>query len=187
MHFLDSLLGRTRAAPSREDRIFAMTTAAIGLQAAGLEPAGRVGVLFKRLPPGRFEQLEREVLELLGLQGAGDRMTVERRSDELGYDWLVLTGGGLEEAVAAQHTIAVRFAEEGLGDLLLACLFRFRQEHRTVFWIYSYKRSSFYPFVPLEGRRRDTAEELRLAAMAREELPVDQDQSTWYPIWDAPV
>jgi hypothetical protein len=187
MGLLDALLGRTRTARSREERIFAMSTAAIGLQAAGLEPAGRIGVLFKRLPPGRFDQLEREVGELLRLQGAGDRMTVERRSDELGYDWLVLAGGGLEEAVAAQHTIAVRFTEEGLGDLLLACLFRFGQEGRAVFWVYSYKRSTFYPFVPLDGRRHDTEEELRLAAMAREELPVEQDQSTWYPIWDAPV
>lgn len=187
MRFLDSLLGRTRPAPSREDRIFAMTTAAIGLQAAGLEPAGRVGVLFKRLPPGRFDQLEREVTELLRLQGAEDRMTAERRSDELGYDWLVLSGSGLEEAVAAQHTIVVRFTEEGLGDLLLACLFRFRREERAVFWVYSYKRSSFYPFVPLDGRRRDTEEELRLAALARHELPEEQDQSTWFPIWDAPV
>ena len=51
MGFLDSLFGRTTLPKSNEDKLFAMSTAAVGLQAAaGINPAGRAGIVFKRLP-----------------------------------------------------------------------------------------------------------------------------------------
>ncbi|TMD08725.1 MAG: hypothetical protein E6J02_04270, partial [Chloroflexi bacterium] len=87
MGFLDSLLGRTKLPPSKEDALFAMSTAAVGLEAsAGLQPAGRVGIVFKRLPPGRFDQLKQEIVDLLKLQGEGS-LTVEDKTDDLGFEW----------------------------------------------------------------------------------------------------
>ena len=78
--------------------------------------------------------------------------------------------------------------EEGLGDLLLACVFRFDQGGRSVYWIYGYKQATFYPFVPGPQRRRDNTEELRLAALGKEEgLPVEQNVGKWYALWDLPV
>ena len=74
-----------------------------------------------------------------------------------------------------------------MGDLLLACVFRFDQGSRSVFWIYDYKRSRFYSFVPSGARQRDTAEELRLAALAAPELPVEPDHERWYPLWAPPL
>lgn len=46
MGFLDSVLGRTRVPKANEARLFAMSTAAIDLEAGGLKPAGRVGLVF---------------------------------------------------------------------------------------------------------------------------------------------
>ena len=186
MDFLDALFGGTRPPPSKEDRIFAMSTALVALQAAGLEPDGRVGLLFRRLPAARFAQLESDVKQLLELQAEGE-FTVETVSDELGFDWLVLVGEDFQTALAAQHTVASQFQEEGVADLLLACLFRFLQAGRPVYFVYAYKRSAFYPFVPAGDHRRDNETELRLAAIAKPELPIDPDVEAWYPVWGAPV
>jgi hypothetical protein len=187
MGFWDSLLGRTRLPPPDTHRLFAMSTAAIALEAAGLRPSGRMGVVFKRLPAGRFDRVEGELRQMLALQHDVNQPDVAIRRDALGFDWLMLTGPDFQESLAALHMAATQFLEEGMGDLLLACVFRFEQEGRAAFWIYNYKRSRFYPFVPSGARRRDTAEELRLAALAASELPVEADRERWYPLWDAPV
>jgi hypothetical protein len=186
MDFLDAMLGRTRLPRPDEERLFAMSTAAVALEAAGLRPAGRVGVVVRRLPPGRFDQLEAELRQLLSLLREEGRPEVEVHRDQLGFDWLVLAGGGFQESLAGLHAVATRFLEEGLGDLLLAAAFRFDQSGRPVYWIYAYRRGRFYPFVPAGGRRRDNAEELRLAALARDELPVEEE-ARWYPLWELPV
>jgi len=188
--FLDSVLGRTRVPKSTEDRLFAMSTAAVQLEAAaGLRPAGKAGVLFKRLPAGRFDQLMADVRQLLQLQGSDTSLTVAEHTDPLGFEWMILSGGSrdYQDALAAAHSVGQSLTEEGLGDLLLACAFRFNQEQRPVYWIYSYKQASFYPFVPAGEHQRDNTEELRLAAIASDELPIDAMPERWYALWDIPL
>lgn len=188
MGFLDSLLGRTRVPKSNEDRLFAMSTAAIGLQAsAGITPSGRAGIVFKRLPPGRFDQLKKDMVDLLRLQGEGDGLRLEDSTDGLGFDWLIMVGADFEDAIAAIHSAATSLLEEGLGDLLLAVAFRFERAGQPEYWIYGYKQATFYPFVPVGDHQRDNAEELRLAALGRAELPVEPTLERWYALWGIPV
>ncbi len=188
MGFLDSLLGRTKLPPSKEDALFAMSTAAVGLEAsAGIQPAGRVGIVFKRLPPGRFDQLRQEIVDLLKLQGEGS-LTVEDKTDDLGFEWLILDGADFQNAIAAVHSAATSLMEDSLGDLLLAVAFKFTQNSRPVYWLYSYKQGNFYPFVPIGDHQRDNAEELRLSALAKPEgLPVEAQLERWYALWGIPV
>lgn len=188
MGFLDDLIGRTRLPKTQEDKIFAITTASITLQAAGgLQPPRRAGALFRRLPPGRFSQSTDELKKLLDVEGQGGTFTVEDETDEYGFQWLIVTGDEFEKIVAALHAIAQSLMEDGYSDLLVAAAFRFQQDKRAIYWIYEYKRGAFYPFVPTAGRNRDNAEEFRQASIAGKELPVEQDQGCWYPLWDIPV
>jgi hypothetical protein len=188
MRFLDSLFGRTRLPRANEDRVFAITTAAIGLEASGgLRFAGRAGIIFKRLPPGRFDQLIADLRQLLGLQGDGEGSKVEEHADQFGFDWLIVSGSDFQGLVAALHGVAETLLQEGLGDLLLAAAFRFEQDGHPVYWIYGYKQAAFYPFVPTGSHQRDNSEELRLAALAKEELPVEPQLERWYPLWGIPV
>jgi hypothetical protein len=186
--FLDSLFGRTSLPKSNEDKLFAMSTAAIGLEAAaGIKPAGRAGIVFKRLPAGRFDQLKQDLTGLLKLQGEGDGLTLEDKTDSLGFDWLIMAGADFENAIAAIHSAATSLLEEGLGDLLLAVAFRFQLDERPEYWIYSYKTGNYYPFVPTGDHQRDNAEELRLAALGKAELPVEPVLERWYALWGIPV
>ncbi|MDQ6918327.1 MAG: hypothetical protein M3Z98_03095 [Candidatus Dormibacteraeota bacterium] len=188
MGFLDSLFGRTRLPKSNEDKLFAMSTAAVGLEAtAGIKPAGRAGIVFKRLPPGRFDQLKKDIVDLVKLQGAGEGLALENKTDDLGFDWLIMSGTDFQEAIAAIHSAATSLLEEGLGDLLLAVAFRFEREGRPEYWIYSYKQGTYYPFVPTGNHQRDNAEELRLAALGKAELPVEPTLERWYALWGIPV
>ncbi len=188
MGLFDSLLGRTRLPKSNEDRLFAMSTAAITLEAsANLKPSGRVGIVFKQLPTGRFEQLKSDVVSMLNLDHDASSLKVEDKSDEYGFDWLVLQSDDPQNNIAALHTVAQSLIQEGLGDCLLACVFRFDHAQKVVYWIYGYKQASFYPFIPTGNRQRDNAEELRLAAVIRGELPIETSLERWYALWDLPV
>jgi len=188
MGFLDSLIGRTQLPKTQEDKIFAITTASVTLQAAGgLEPPRRAGAVFRKLPPGRFSEASDELHKLLDLEGKTGAFTIEDQSDSYGFQWLIVSGDDFETIVAALHAVAQSLMEDGYGDLLLAAAFRFQQKDRPVYWIYEYKRGAFYPFVPTGGHNRDNAEEFRQASIAEKELPVEKDQGCWYPLWDIPV
>src|SRR5438270_14025090 len=118
MGFLDSLFGRTRLPKSNEDKLFAMSTAAIGLEAsAGIAPAGRAGIVFKRLPAGRFDQLKSDMTGLLKLQGEGDGLAVEDKTDDLGFDWLILAGADFQDSIAAIPSGTTALLAEALGAL----------------------------------------------------------------------
>src|ERR1700736_676655 len=124
-----------------------MSTAAVQLEAAaGLKPAGKAGVLFKRLPPGRFDQLMADVRQLLQLQGSDTALTVEEHTDPLGFEWMILSGGSrdYQDALAAAHRVGQSLTEEGLGDLLSACALLLQQDNRPVYWVYSDKQANFY-------------------------------------------
>jgi len=57
-----------------------------------------------------------------------------------------------------------------------------------VHWIYNVKRATFYPFAPAGGdQQRDNERELRLKAQMESELPIEQDMSRWFPLWDVPL
>jgi hypothetical protein len=57
----------------------------------------------------------------------------------------------------------------------------------TVYWIYSFKLGSYYPFVPKSGKQRDTAMEFRLRSLMQKELPIEKDMAKWYPMWGMPL
>src|ERR1700694_2093563 len=188
MGFLDSLFGRPRLPKSKEERLSPMSPAAVGLEAsAGIKPAGRAGIVFKRLPPGRFDQLKKDILDLMKIQGEGEGLGLENKPADLGFDRLIMSGADFQEAIAAIHSAATSLLEEGMGDLLLAVAFRFEREGRPEYWIYSYKQGTYYPFVPTGNHQRDNAEELRLAALGKAELPVEPTLERWYALWGIPV
>jgi hypothetical protein len=168
-----------------------MSTALITLEAsASLTPAGRVGIVFKALPPGRFDQLTSDTVGMLQVQdqtAPDDALKVREVKDDLGFEWMVIDGSDFESLIAALHGVVESLIDEGLGDCLLASVFPFLQGQRKIYWIYGYKQGTFYPFVPSGERQRDNAEEMRLSAIVKEDLPVEPNLSAWFPLWGVPV
>jgi hypothetical protein len=154
----------------------------------GLKPAGVGGVVFKPLSAGDFVRAENELQQLLDGVASEYGSRLSRRSDSFGYEWIVIQDSGLEDQVTTVHAVAQGLTERGFGGQLLAAVFKFESARASdpVFWIYGFKRGAFWPFVPKGEKERDNAEELELKAKLEKELPVEQDLSRWFALFDAP-
>ncbi len=189
MGLADILLGRKRLKQAVEERVFALSTARVTLEAElGLKPAGAAAVCFKPLSAGEFVRAENELQELLDKVAQESGSKVERRSDELGFEWLVVRDPDLEDLVTTVHLVGSELKSRGFGDRLLASIFRFEGDEHPVYFVYGYKRGAFWPFVPTgHERERDNAAELELKAKLEKELPIEPDLTSWFGLFDAPV
>jgi hypothetical protein len=188
----DILSGRNKLKDAAGERLFAISTARITLEAElELKPAGTAGICFKSLSAGEFVRAENELQQLLDVVATESGSKIERRSDELGWDWFVVRDEDFEDLVTSVHLIASELESRGFGPQLLAAVFPFEKkgfDAKRIYWIYSFKRGNFWPFVPKgEGRERDNAEELELKAKLEQELPIEPDLTRWFAIFDAPV
>jgi PspAB-like protein len=185
----DVLFGRKQLKEAREEKLFSLSSAAVTMDVElGMKSAGAAAVVFKPLSAGDFVRAENELQELLDVAAQETGSKVRRKSDEMGYEWLIVEDPDFEDLVTTVHMVGSELKARGFGGQLLAALFRFDRKERPVYWIYGYKRGAFWPFVPGEKEReRDNAEELELKAKLEQELPVEQDLSRWFALFDAPV
>src|SRR6266536_2786891 len=155
-----------------------------------LKPAGAAGVCFKSLSAGEFVRAENELQQLLDAVASESGSKVERHTDEMGFEWLVVRDGDFEDLVTTVHLIANELQDRGFGPQLLAALFPFEGKFKEgrVYWIYGFKRGAFWPFVPTgTDQERDNAEELELKAKLEQELPIEQDLTRWFGLFNAPL
>jgi hypothetical protein len=185
----DVLLGKKKLAGPARERLFALTTAAVTLDTElGLRTAGAGGIVFKPLSAGEFVRAENDLQQLLDSVATESGSKLERREDSFGYTWIIVRDPDLEDQVTTIHAVAQGLEEQGFGSQLLAAVFKFDGGKHPVYWIYGYKRGAFWPFVPMgEDQKRDNAEELELKAKLEKELPVEQDLTRWFGVFDAPL
>lgn len=190
MSLLDTLLGRTREVRSRDDQLIALSTAAVTLQAdLGLVPSGQAGIVVRPIESEAYRQAGAGLAGLLEIAGRETGATISERTDGYGYRWVAIADDSLADLVSTAYEVSIELRDAGFGDQVLAAAFGFRDaDGRPVFWLYSFKRGAFYPFAPApDGRTHDSAQELRLAAAIGRELPVEPDQTRWYPMWGMPL
>jgi hypothetical protein len=182
----DILFGRKQLKGPARDRLFALTTAAVTLDVeCGLKPAGAGAVVFKPLSTGDFTRVESDVEQLIENVAAENGSKLERKTDAFGFQWVIVRDPDLEDQVAAVYGLANGLAEQGFGAQLLAAAFRFDD---GVYWIYGFKSGTYWPFVPTgKDQERDNARELELKAKLEPELPVEQDLSKWFGLFDSPL
>jgi hypothetical protein len=154
----------------------------------GLKPAGVAAVTFKPLSSGDFDRVDNDVDQLVKAAARSAGGEVERKTDRYGYEWAIIHDPDIEDQVTAVHAIASELTSQGFGAQLLAGAFRFEGKDRPVYWIYGFKRGTFWPFIPTgDGQTRDNATELELKAKLEQELPVEQDLTRWLGLFDAPI
>jgi PspA associated protein B len=191
MGFLDVLLGRSKPVKPDLDRLFALPTAALTLEAAaGFLPTGLGSVCFRASEGGAFAQTEREVRELLD---AGGGPAIETSTDSYGYTWLLARRepDQLSDLVTDLHAVNSSLESAGFGPSLLCSLVGFTGPAGSgptgrLALVYLYKRGTFYPFAPLPGQKRDSALELQARGAVGADLLIEDDLSRWFPVWGAP-
>ena len=189
MGLRDVLFGKKKLAEPAAERLFALVTAAITLQTElNLRTGGVGAVCFKPLSAAEFERAQTDIQQLLEGVAAESASKLERSEDSFGYQWIVVRDAQLEDQVTAVHAVASGLEEQGFGPQLLAAVFRFDGGKYPVYFIYGYKRGAFWPFVPKgEAQDRDNATELELKAKLEKELPIEQDLTRWFGVFDAPL
>ena len=166
--------------------LFGMSTAYVTMEAdLDYRPAGEAALCFSGVDSTAFSEARDDVAAVLGAGEEETGTSFEFRTDTHGYDWIVLSDPDFEDLVTSLHFAADTLVEEGFGSRLLAALFAFESEDsdETVYWIYSFRRGTFYPFAPAGGHERDSNAEFKLESVLDGELTVEHDKSYWYPLW----
>jgi GNAT superfamily N-acetyltransferase len=189
--FFDTLFGtKGKLKGAAPDRLFAMTTANITMETGlGLKSRQRAGVVFQPIGTADFKQIVTETEELLKGTAEETGTKIKTHDDEYGYRWLVLEDPDPDDLVVAMNTVSVELQGAGYGDRLLAAVFAYADDSgKPVYFIYNFKRGSYYPFVPAPGdKARNTEEELRIKAQLARDLPWEEDMARWFPLWDIPL
>ncbi|WP_055481822.1 PspA-associated protein PspAB [Sphaerimonospora mesophila] len=180
MGWFDALLGRSKPAKPDLDALFALPAAAVTLEAAtGFTPVGIGSVSFRAAEGGAFSRLEQEVQALLGRS--------EMTRDSYGYTWIVVRHADVSALVTDLHAVNSSLESAGFGPSLLCSLVTFADPSgRRLAIVYLYKRGTFYPFAPAGGTRRDNALELQVRGVLTDELKIEPDLASWFPVWEAP-
>jgi hypothetical protein len=180
--------GRGKLKGPAPDRLFAMSTAYVTLETGlDIKPRGAAGLVFQPLGTADFAAVLKETEELLASAAKDTGTETETKEDEYGYRWAILRDPDFEDLVVAINTVTSQLETGGYGDRLLAAVFAFEENGKPVYWIYNYKRGSFYPFVPTGKQQRDSERELRLKAQMADELPLERELGRDLPLWDIPI
>ena len=173
-----------------ESRLFAMSTAAITLEMSlELRSSGKAAIVFQPLATADFGAIVSDMEEVLRGTGEDTGTKVDTVDDSFGYRWMVLSDDDFEDLVVGINVVSQALQDGGYGERILCAVFAFRDaQGQPVYWIYNYKRGSYYPFVPAGGaQRRDSERELRLKAQIGRELPVEAELERWFPLWGIPI
>lgn len=204
MSLLDALTGRHKVKGPAPDRLFAITTAYVALEAEHqIKPAGDAAIVFQALKTAEFEAAITDMEEVVRATGGEKGTKVHTEDDSFGYRWMVLDGAGVEDLAVGINAVSSSIETAGHGERLLCAVFAFQDaQRRPVYFIYNYKRGYWYPFVPAgvgaatsstrsygsgQTGERSTERELQLKAQMSGELPIEPELERWFPLWGIPI
>jgi hypothetical protein len=197
----DILTGRHTVQGPAPDRLFAISTAYVTLQAEHqIDPAGKAAIVFQALATSEFESTLREMEEVVTATGGESATKVASQDDSYGYRWMVLRNPdgspSVEDLAVGINAVSSSIETAGYGERLLCAVFAFQDAHKQrVYFIYNYKRGYWYPFVPLGAStgdaehpgERSTERELQIKAQMSSELPIEPELERWFPLWGIPI
>jgi hypothetical protein len=199
--FMDAILGSSKLPKAKSERLFAISTASITLETSlGLKPSGSAGICFRPIDATAYESARKEIQELLEYSSKETETEFRLEKDEFNFLWAIFKDPDFEDLVANINLVRQTLEEQGFGEQILCAIFRFDSEpelestentgnadqRKIVYWIYNFKQGTYYPFVPLSGKERDSPFEFRLRADMEREMPVEKNVEKWYPLWGIP-
>jgi len=185
---LKSALGLRAEADATRDAdpedLFGMSTAYMTMEAdLGYDPAGVAALCFAEVDSTDFADTVDQVEAILEAGEVETGTTAEFRTDDHGYEWVVLEDDDPEDLVTSVHFAADEFIEQGYGSRLMAAVFGFERDDQRAYWIYSFRRGEYYPFAPAGDHERASDVEFKLQSVLDGELSVESDKEYWYPLW----
>ncbi len=195
MGLRDILTGRHQVKGPAPDRLFAITTAYVDLQAEHqVQPSGTAAIVFQALATSEFESAIKDMEEVVTATGGDNGTAVATQDDSYGYRWMILRSPqgapSVEDLAVGINAVSSSIETAGFGERLLCAVFGFADaKGQRIYFIYNYKRGGWYPFVPAPGdaQERSTERELQLKAQVGDELPLEPEIERWFPLWGIPI
>jgi len=199
--FMDAVLGSSRLPKAKSEKLFAISTASITLESSlGLKPSGYAGICFKPVGASAYESARKEIQELLEYSSKETETEFRLEKDEFNFLWAIFKDPDFDDLVANIHLVSQTLEERGFGEQILCAIYRFDSEpesgakesqgkndgRKVVYWIYNFKQGTYYPFIPLLDKQRDSPFEFRLRADMEKEMPIEKNVEKWYPLWGIP-
>jgi hypothetical protein len=202
---LDILTGRHEVKGPAPDRLFAISTAYVTLQAEHqIDPVGTAAIVFQALATSEFEATLRDMEEVVRATGGDSATSVSTEDDSYGYRWMILRSPegapSVEDLAVGINAVSGSIETAGHGERLLCAVFAFVDAKKNrIYFIYNYKRGLWYPFVPDSGsphagaaedaaaQQRSTERELQIKAQMASELPMEPELERWFPLWGIPI
>lgn len=180
---------RASADATREadpDDLFELSAASVTMEAdLDYEPMTVAGIGLSAMDTTDFRDSLRDVEAVLDGDG-----WASVHEDGHGYTWAVADRDEFESLVTDIYVAADTLMDRGYGERLLAAVFGFQPKPGVsdpdagrAYWIYSFRRGSFYPFAPRDMRQRDTTLEVKLQSVLDADLDIEDDTGYWYPLW----
>ncbi|MCU0258071.1 MAG: hypothetical protein MUC84_00095 [Solirubrobacteraceae bacterium] len=190
MGLFDALTGRRKIKAPAPDRLFAITTAYIQLEAEhGIRTRGSAALVFQPLATGDFERIVADMEEVLRGTGGETGSAVETSDDDIGYRWMIVHDDDVEDLAVGVNAVSDQLQLDGYAERLLCAVFAFQDaKGAPVYFIYNYKRGAWYPFVPQgDGQDRSVERELQMKAIVGADLPIEPEVGRWFPLWGIPI
>ena len=126
------------------------------------------------------------------MRGTGEETgtTLETSDDNYGYRWMVLRDADVEDLVVGINAVSDALEVGGYGERVLCAVFAFEDaQSRPLYFIYNYKRGSWYPFVPAPAARSSATTSASCSSRRRSgaELPIEPELERWFPLWGIPI
>jgi len=161
-------------------------------------PGRMAGLIFRPADIPVLNSLDSELRSALYDGPDATRTAFRVEDDPHGTRWVVLEDGDFPGLVSSAYTVGNMLGAKGAADQLLALAFGVRlvpepatlggpRPPSAAYWIYTYRRKAYYPFVPTEEGERDRPVELRLAEQMRHAgIAVDRSLEDWFGLWGIP-
>jgi hypothetical protein len=179
------------------DIIFSLSSSHITLDTnIGLVTTGRCALVIKTNSGQYFREMQQEVKRFLDAMEREESSAVDLHHDTItdyhGYLWIVLYAKRIEDLLVGLTAVGDLIIERGFSNQILAAVFQFyneRDNNQSSFLVYDYKSNKFYPFIPLNHKRktRDTTAEVRIMETMVDEMPFEKDKELWRPLWNLPL
>src|SRR5581483_8946952 len=164
MGLFDVITGRRKLAGPAPDKLFTISSANVTFEALGMRSSGASAIVFQPLDTADFAGIVKDMEEVVAATAKDSGTQVTSTDDAYGFRWLILRGSDFDDLVVNINAVSTSLQDGGYGERVLCAVFAFEDEKgRRTYWIYNYKRGSYYPFVPAGGeQQRENERELVL-------------------------
>ena len=169
--------------------LFSLSSAQITLETKlNLKSTGKAAIGLKNVSGRVFAETVEEIRSFLDVSKTDSDISYRVINDAYDYLWIVIQSGKVEDIISSISAVGQTVHDRGFSNQLFVAIFQFRNYNNNNkndhYLVYNFASNKFYPFVPVSKNERDNEIEREIFETIVNEMPIERDDSLWYPIWN---